>query len=168
MQHRIHLARENINHAVAFFPRRAKPVGIVAAAEEARAVSGRQRSRLIQEEQLGPAARAHHLAPPAPEFADAGDPDRGCPALFQQGLCRGVVDDAAIAGEHSAMRIGDDVARWRDPVLKGHWMYSHFTEVSQRVANGEWRMVPPFRYSLLAIRYSPSLTPRRRGSAAGM
>ncbi len=64
--------------------------------------------------------RAHHLAPPAPEFADAGDPGRARPALFQQRLGRGIVDDAAIAGEQAAMRIGDDVAGGRDAVLQRH------------------------------------------------
>ena len=64
--------------------------------------------------------RAHHLAPPAPELADAGDPGRARPALFQQRLGRGIMDDAAVAGEQAAMRSGDDVAGGRDAVLQGH------------------------------------------------
>ena len=112
-------ARECRN-AIALLPRRAKAVGIVAAAEEAGAMAGRERGRFVEKEQFGPAPPAHHLAPPAPEFADAGDPRRARPALFQQGLCRGIMDDAAIAGEQAAMRGGDDVAGGRDAVLQGH------------------------------------------------
>ena len=120
MQHGVDLARANVRNAIALLPRRAKPVGVVAAAEEARAMAGRERGRLVEKEQLGPAPPAHHLAPPAPEFADAGDPRRARPALLQQGLGRGIVDDAAIAGEQAAMRGGDDVAGGRDAVLQGH------------------------------------------------
>src|SRR6266404_1799316 len=110
MQHRIDVARENSCNTVALFPGATKTVGVVAAAEEAGAVSGRECGCLVEEEQFGPAAAAHHLAPPSPEFADAGDPRRGGPALVQQGLGRGVMDDAAIAGEQAAMWRGDDVA----------------------------------------------------------
>ena len=46
MQHRIHFGREYIRNAVALFPRGAKPVGIVAAAKEAGAMSRRERGRL--------------------------------------------------------------------------------------------------------------------------
>jgi hypothetical protein len=77
----------------------------------------RERGRFIEEKQLGPAPAAHHLAPPSPEFAEADEPCRVRPALFQQGLCAGIVDDAAIAGEQATVRIGDDVARGRDPIL---------------------------------------------------
>ena len=75
--------------AIALLPRRAKPVGVVAAAEEARAMAGRERGGLVEKEQLGPAAAAHHLAPPAPEFADAGEPRRARPAPRQQVLVAG-------------------------------------------------------------------------------
>src|SRR5882757_697460 len=98
VKHRIDLARENFFGPIALFPRRAKAVGVVAAAEEAWPVASRERGRLVEKEQLGPAPPAHHLAPPAPKFADAGDPGRARPALLQQGLGRGIVDDAAIAG----------------------------------------------------------------------
>ena len=96
-------AREYLD-AIALLPAAAKTVGVVAAAEEARAMAGRERGRFVEKEQLGPAPAAHHLAPPAPEFADAGDPGRARPALFQQSLGRGIMDDAAVAGEEAAMR----------------------------------------------------------------
>ena len=110
MQHRVDVGRAKIGGAIALLPRRAKPVGVVAAAEEARAMTGRERGGFIEKEQLGPAPAAHHLAPPSPEFADAGQPRRARPALFQQGLGGGIVDDAAVAGEQAAMRIGDDLS----------------------------------------------------------
>src|ERR1700730_12183471 len=109
VQHRIDVASANAGDAVALLPCRAKPVGVVAAAEETRAMPRREGGGFIQEKQFGPAAPAHHLAPPSPEFADAGEP---CPAgpAPRQGLGGGIVNDAAIPGEQAAMRRGDDVA----------------------------------------------------------
>ncbi len=110
MQHRVHFGREHTCNAIALFPRGAKPVGIVAAAIEARTVSGRERGRFVEKEQFGPAPAAHHLAPPSPEFADASEPRVGAPAPRQQRPGCGIMNDAAIAGEQTAMRRGDDVA----------------------------------------------------------
>ena len=107
-------------NAIALLPCRAKPVRIVTAAEEARAMASRKRGGLVEKEQLGPAPRAHHLTPPAPEFADASEPGAARPAPLQQGPGCGIVNDAAIAGEHPAMRRRDDVAGGRDAVLQGH------------------------------------------------
>ena len=83
-------------------------------------MAGRERGRFIEKEQFGPAAAAHHLAPPAPEFADADEPGRARPALVQQRFGGGIMDDAAIAGEQAAVRVGDDVAGGRDAVLQRH------------------------------------------------
>src|SRR5262249_36915377 len=71
-------------------------------------------------EQLGPAPSAHHLAPPPAEFGDAGQPRRARPALFQERLGGGIMDDAAVAGEHAAVRRGDDLAGRGDAVLQRH------------------------------------------------
>src|SRR4051812_29125002 len=120
MQYLVDVARENIRYAISLLPAAAKAIGVVAAAEEAWAVAGRQRGRFVEEEQFGPAPARHHLAAPAAEFADAGDPCRSRPALLQQGLGGGIVDDAAIAGEDAAMLGGDDVAGGCDAVLQGH------------------------------------------------
>src|SRR5229473_1028701 len=147
MKHGVDVARQYAPDAVAFFPRRAKPVGVVATAEEAWAMSRRERGRLVKKEQRGPAAASHHLAPPAFEFADASEPRPAGPAP-RQGFRCGVVDDAAIAGEQSAMRGSDDVACWRDPVLQRHLLR---TKTPSPRLRGEGREV----------------TPRRRGSAAG-
>src|SRR6185437_4744136 len=120
MQYRIHLRRQNVSDAIAPLPRRAKPVGVIAAAIEAWAMAGGERGGLVEEEQLGPAPAAHHLAPPSPEFADTRQPCRARPALFQQCFAGGVVDDAAVAGEQAAMRVCDDLSKGRDAVLQRH------------------------------------------------
>src|SRR6266481_4886945 len=82
----------------------------------------RQRGCLVEKKQLGPAAPAHHLAPPTFELAHASDPGSAGPAPRQR-LGRGIMNNAAIAGEHSTMRRGDDLARWRDAVLQGHGLF---------------------------------------------
>jgi hypothetical protein len=67
-------------------------------AEEARAMTGGERDRFIQEEQLGPTAAAHDLAPPPLIFADTDEPRLSRPSLLEQRLGRRVVNDAAVAG----------------------------------------------------------------------
>src|SRR5712671_1971894 len=120
VKHGVDIARVNMRDAIALFPGGAKPVGVVAAAEKARAVPRGERGGLVEKEQFGPAATTHHLAPASPEFADAGKPRLARPAPRQQGLGSGVMNDAAIAGEQSAMRGGDDFACGSDPVLQRH------------------------------------------------
>src|SRR3546814_14104155 len=73
--------------------------GVGAAAVEAGTVAGSQGGRLVEEEQLGPAAPAHDVAPHVAERAQAHDPGLGGPAPRQQCPGGGVVDDAAVAGE---------------------------------------------------------------------
>ena len=118
VQHLIHLRRAHSAEAVPLLPRRAKSVGVVAAAVEARAVSGRERGRLIEKEQFGPAPRGHHVAAAAAEFANASDPRLAAPAPVQQRLRRRIMDDAAIAGEQAALRRRDDLAGRRDTILQ--------------------------------------------------
>src|SRR6202158_4957817 len=120
VKHGVDVAREDFSDAITLLPGSAKAVGIVATAEEARAMPGRERRRLVEKEQLGPAAAAHHLAPPPPEFADASEPRLARPAPRQQGLRFGIVDNAAVSGEHATVQRGDDIAGRRDPVLQRH------------------------------------------------
>jgi hypothetical protein len=119
MQHPVDIRRAGVCDAVAPLPRRAKTIGVVAAAIEARAMPRSERRRLVQKKQFGPASRAHHVAAAAAEFADAGDPRLAAPAPVQQRFRGGIVDDAAIAGEQAALRGCDDLAGWRDAVLQG-------------------------------------------------
>src|ERR1700686_4884664 len=100
-------------------------------------MSRRERGRLVEKEQLGPAAAAHHLAPPSSEFADASKPRLARPAP-RQGLGCGIVDDAAIAGEHPAMRRGDNVAQRCDAVLQRQsHLRPDFSAVIARSASDE-------------------------------
>src|SRR5207248_9113160 len=91
-------------------------------AEETRAMTCRKRDRLVQKEQLCPAAASHHVAPASSKFTKAGEPSLGRPELFQQGPGRWVMNDPAVAGEHAFLRYRDDVAERGHPVLQGHWI----------------------------------------------
>ena len=101
-------------------PRGTKGFRSRAPAEEARPVPGRERHRLVEEEQLRPAAACHHVAPSALEFAKTYEPGLASPAPLQQRAGRGIVNDPAIAAEHAPLRYRQDVAEWRYPVLQRH------------------------------------------------
>src|SRR4051812_31119383 len=96
MQDRVDIRRQHIGDTIALLPCDTKTIGVVASAVEAGTMAGGQRGGFIEEEQFGPAAPAHYLAPPAAELADADQPGRVRPALFQQRLRRGIMDDAAV------------------------------------------------------------------------
>src|SRR6185437_12305676 len=91
------------------------------AAEKARAVSRRERDRLVEEEQFGPTAATHHRAPPVLVFAEADEPGFARPAPVQQSPGRRVMNDPAVAGEHPSLRDRDDVSERGYPVLQRHW-----------------------------------------------
>src|SRR5207248_9169232 len=90
-------------------------------AEETRAMTCRKRDRLVQKEQLCPAATSHHVATAASKFAQTGKPSLGRPASFQQRPGRRVMNNPAVAGEHAFLRYRDDVAERGHPVLQRHW-----------------------------------------------
>src|SRR3954468_12196068 len=141
VKHGVDIARENFSHAIALLPRRAEPVGVLAAAEEAGTMPGGQRGGLIEKEQLSPATTGHHLAPLAPELANASKPGPAAPASGQ-GFSRGIVDDASIAGEDAAMRRSDDIARWSDAILQRHRRptsrWPKFKQSCSAVADRRW------------------------------
>ena len=139
--------------AIALFPCGAKAVGIVAAAIETGAMPCCECGGFIKEEQLGPASAAHHLAPPSPEFADTGQPCRARPAFSEQGFGGGIVDDAAVAGEHAAMRCGDDVTGGSDAILQRHSVRRSFTAV---IREERWRPEPNLEIPALRCFASPS------------
>src|SRR5580704_16376366 len=92
----VHLASTRLSTAIAFRPGRAERLGGLAPAEEAGPVTGGERRGFIQEEELGPAPAAHHLAPHPIERAETDDPGLARPAPAQKPPGRRVVDDAAI------------------------------------------------------------------------
>src|SRR5215813_11976601 len=120
VKHGIHLGRARRWASVSLRPSRTKSVRLLAPAVEARPMAGRERRGFVEEEELGPAAPRHDLAPDASELADAGDPGLRRPAPAQQGARGRIMDDAAIAHEEPALRDGDDVAERRHPVLQRH------------------------------------------------
>ena len=80
---------------------------------------GRERGRLVEEEELGEPSRLHQRrAVPAAELEPAGDPALAvvappdAPAL--------VVQTAAVPVDEPARRVGDELAERRDPVLERH------------------------------------------------
>src|SRR5271163_2337916 len=91
-------------------PSGTKRFGGPAPAKETRAVTCRQCDRLVQKEELGPTAAAHYLAPLPLIFGDTKQPCPGRPTPLQQRLGRRVMNDAAVAGEQTPLRDGDDIA----------------------------------------------------------
>jgi hypothetical protein len=135
-------------------PELAKPLGRLASAGEARPMSRRKCDGLIEKEQLGPTSPGHD-DPAAPfVFATADEPGFVCPAPVQQGLCRRIVDDAAIAGEHATLGYGHDLAEGCDAVLKVHRRRSDWAEAQSRLSGG-------FEQSTFAHE-TPGTRPRRR------
>src|SRR5579872_6890373 len=122
MQGRIDVGCARLAHPIALLPGGAKAIGVLASAKETGPVARRKRRRLIEKEQLGPATPAHHPAPPAAKFQHAGEPGMRRPALLQQRAGFGIVNDAAVAGEHAAIGCRDDVADRGYAVLQGHWL----------------------------------------------
>src|SRR5882724_10549604 len=99
MKHLVDPSRIRSLAAIARGPGGTKALGRCAAAKKAGAMSGGERRRLVEEEQLGPTAATHHVTPHALVFADADDPGFRRPAARQQRPCPRVMDDAAVAGE---------------------------------------------------------------------
>jgi hypothetical protein len=139
------------------FPSRpglAKPPGRLASAGEARPMARGECDGLIEKEQLGPTSPGHD-DPAAPfVFAAADEPGFARPAPVQQGLCRRIVNDAAIAGEHAPLGYGHDLAEGCDAVLEVHHRRSGLAEAQSRLPGG-------FDQSTFAHE-TPGTRPRRR------
>ena len=88
---------------------REEPVVVLAAAERAWPVAGRERGRLVEEEQLREAAGLkERVTLPAAELESAGDPALGRPP--PPDLPVRVVQAAAVAVDEPARGVGDQVA----------------------------------------------------------
>jgi hypothetical protein len=98
-------------------PGGAKRLGRLAPAPEARTMTRGQRHRLVEEKELGPAPAAHYLSPASLVLAATDQPCLARPALSQQGLRHGVMDDASVPCECSSLTNRDDVTERRDTVL---------------------------------------------------
>jgi hypothetical protein len=88
------------------------------AALGAGSVSGRQRSRLVKEEELGVESRPHDSAVPAAELESAHQPS---PALTiaHDPLLR-VMENSSIAEHQASLGNSDELARGGDAVLSRH------------------------------------------------
>src|SRR5215469_7530142 len=98
-------------------PRGLERLGRLATAQETGTMSGGKRRRFVEKEQLRPASRRHHRASDTFVVAPARNPGFRSPALPQKLLCRGVVDDAPVAGESASLGDSHDLPKRRDPVL---------------------------------------------------
>ena len=117
---------ELLVHGVGTALRRVQPgpdlyeaVVVGSAAERAGPVPGGERSRLVEEEQLGEAAGLHQRrAVPAPELEPARDPPSHAEPAPDAPLV--VVQAAAVAVHEAPGRVRDEVAERCDSVLSRH------------------------------------------------
>src|SRR5262249_50000703 len=104
-------------------PQGAEPDVVPAPAERARAVAGGKRGRVVEEGELGEAARLQEgRAPPTAELEAARDPASAGVAPADTAFA--VVQAAAIAVDEPAAGRGDELAERRDPVLQRHLAWS--------------------------------------------
>ena len=94
-----------------------QPVVVLAPALRTGAMAGCERGHLVEEEELGVAARLQQrLRLPAAELEPARDPALHRVATANAAL--GVVEAAAVAVHEASGRVRDQVAERRDPVLE--------------------------------------------------
>ena len=80
---------------------------------------GSERGRLVEEEELGEAARLEQrLAVPAAELEPAGDP--ALPVESPYDPARRIVETAAVSVDEAASGICDQLVQRRDAVLQRH------------------------------------------------
>ena len=115
----------------------------VSTAEFARAMTGGQRDRFVEKEQLCVIAGLHD--PAMPVFVDqvADDPRFVPPAGVAEALIF-AMKNAAVAHEEAAGRVGDDVAGGENSVLQWHWVSFLFDFRSIAEVTGERGQVWPF------------------------
>ena len=100
-------------------PDRDQAVVVLAPAERARAMPGREGGRLVQEEELGePARLQQRTALPSPKLQLAGDPP--LPVVASPDASELVVQAAAVAVDETTAGIGDQLAERRHSVLQRH------------------------------------------------
>jgi hypothetical protein len=100
-------------------PDRAEAHVVFAAAERARSVTGRERGRLVQEEQLGEApGLQERSAVPAAEPEPARDP--ALPVEAPADPAASVVQAPSVAVHESAPGLGDQLPERRDAVAQRH------------------------------------------------
>jgi hypothetical protein len=91
---------------------------VLAAAFRARAVAGGEGGGVVEEEELGVAARLQQSASAVLELEAAGDPAAQGVGAADPAVV--VVEGAAVAVDESARRVGDELAEGGDAVLVRH------------------------------------------------
>ena len=100
-------------------PDGSEAVVVGAAAQGARAMTGSEGSRLVEEEQLGEPPRLQQWpAQPAAELEPAADPPLSVIAAADAAVL--VVEAAPVSVDQPTPRLGDEIAERRDPVLQRH------------------------------------------------
>lgn len=100
-------------------PDRRESVVVLAPAERARAVSGGEGSRVVEEEQLGEAARLEECTPsPSAELEPTGDPALAGVAPTNAPVL--VVKAPPVSVHEATSGIRHEIAERRYPVLQGH------------------------------------------------
>jgi hypothetical protein len=100
-------------------PKLAEPHVILAAAQRARAVSGSERGRLVEEEQLSELPwLGEGLAVPPAELEPTRDPTLAVEAPTNPALI--IVEASAVAVDEAARGMRDQLAARRDPVTARH------------------------------------------------
>ena len=100
-------------------PERGEACVVLAPAERARAVTGGERGRLVEEEQLCEPPRLQlRTAVPAAELQPARDPSPA--VVMAPDPTARVVQAAAVSVDEPACGIGDELAERSDAVLKRH------------------------------------------------
>src|SRR5688572_16733356 len=100
-------------------PHLSEPHIVLAAAESARTMAGRERCRLVEKKQLGePARLQQRTAQPSPELELTRDPALSVVASADPPAL--VVQAAAVPVDETPRRICDEVAERRHAVLQRH------------------------------------------------
>ena len=109
--------------AMGLGPSGAEALRVMAATLAAGSVPGGKGDAFVEEKQFGVAVWRHDRAAALFEREQAADPSAMFPARGAKvSLC--VMQDAAIAHEGAARRIGYEIACWCNPVLSGHTIIS--------------------------------------------
>jgi hypothetical protein len=99
-------------------PKLNEPDVVLAAALCARPVSGRERGRFVEEEELGEPAGSHERPAATLELETAGDP--AFPVVGAADSSVAVVEATAVAVNETARGVGDQLAERGDAVLSRH------------------------------------------------
>jgi hypothetical protein len=108
-------------------------------------MTGRQRGRLVEEEQFGITGAPHISVPPF-EVQAATNPSARDPAASAQGALVAMEATAAIAEQQAARSIGEETAERIDAIGQRHWMASSENDFGARSTD---------------ISSGPNLAPRR-------